>query len=74
MWGVDSFENDDSVEVVYVNMFDWLFLDLKGVYFFGMIFIVSDVLLCNCNMFCGCISNGVLIIDVVDIVLVRMLG
>jgi hypothetical protein len=72
--GVDSFERDDQVEVVYANTPDRPMVDSKGNFLTGASFSVSDKAPRNRNVLIGRIDKGVLTTLPSDIVLTQTWG
>ena len=72
--GVDSFEKDDEVEVIYGNTPDRPMLDGKGKFLPGASFTVSDKPPRHRNVLKARIENGVLTTEVKDVVLTQTWG
>lgn len=72
--GVDSLENDDSVEVIYGNTPDRPMADSNGKFLPGASFTISDKPPRNRNVLHGRIVNGVLTTDPEDVVLTQTWG
>jgi hypothetical protein len=72
--GVDSFERDDSVEVVYANTPDRPPLDSKGRFLRGASFSISDKPPRERNVLKGRIENGVLTTEPADVKLTMTWG
>ena len=72
--GVNSLQNDDSVEVVYANTPDRPSVDSSGKFLPGASFAVSDKAPRNRNVLRGRITNGVLTTAPQDIVLTQTWG
>jgi hypothetical protein len=72
--GVDSLENDDSVEVIYGNTPDRPMADSNGKFLPGASFTISDKAPRNRNVLHGRIANGVLTTDPGDVVLTQTWG
>lgn len=72
--GVDSLENDPSVEVVYANTPDRPMIDGKGNYLPGITYSISTKPPRERNMLKGRIVNGVLMTDPGDIKLTQTWG
>ena len=72
--GVDSLENDDSVEVIFANTPDRPMVDSKGRFLTGASFTVSDTVPRHRNVLIGRIENGVLTTTPKDIVLTQTWG
>ncbi len=72
--GVDSLQNDDSVEVIYANTPDRPVADASGKFLPGASFTISDKAPRNRNVLHGRIANGVLTTDAKDIVLAQTWG
>lgn len=72
--GVDSLENDDSVEVVYANTPDRPMSDSNGKFLPGASFTISDKAPRHRNVLHGRIVNGVLTTSPEDIVLTQTWG
>jgi hypothetical protein len=72
--GVDSLQNDNSVEVIYANTPDRPPSDQKGEFLRGASFIISDKAPRERNVLHGRIVNGVLTTDPADIKLVQTWG
>lgn len=72
--GVNSLQNDDSVEVVYANTPDRPSVDSTGKFLPGASFSVSDKAPRNRNVLHGRIANGVLTTTSQDILLAQTWG
>lgn len=72
--GVDSLQDDDSVEVIYGNTPDRPVADSNGMFLPGASFTISDKAPRNRNVLHGRIVNGVLTTDAEDIVLTQTWG
>lgn len=72
--GVDSFEKDDEVEVIYGNTPDRPMADNKGKFLPGASFTISDKPPRHRNVLKGRIENGVLTTEVKDVVLTQTWG
>jgi hypothetical protein len=72
--GVDSLENDDSVEVIYGNTPDRPMADSTGKFLPGASFTISDKPPRNRNVLHGRIADGVLTTDAGDVVLTQTWG
>jgi hypothetical protein len=72
--GVESLENDDSVEVIYANTPDRPMADSTGKFLPGASFTISDKPPRNRNVLHGRIVDGVLTTDAEDIVLTQTWG
>ncbi len=72
--GVDSLENDDSVEVIFANTPDRPMVDSKGRFLTGASFSVSDTAPRHRNVLIGRIEKGVLTTTPKDILLTQTWG
>ena len=72
--GVNSLQNDDSVEVIYANTPDRPVADSTGKFLPGASFSISNKPPRNRNVLRGRIANGVLTTDTADIVLTQTWG
>jgi hypothetical protein len=72
--GVDSFDRDDDVEIVYANTADRPPADTKGRFLRGASFSVSDRAPRYRNVLHGRINKGVLTSDAADILLTQTWG
>ena len=72
--GVDSLQNDPSVEVIYANTPDKPAVDSKGNFLRGATFTISTAPPRNRNVLKGRIVDGVLMTDPQDVVLTQTWG